>query len=494
MKHTILLLTLLLSFISRLIISNDINDNINGKYVNAIQSLYAKYELQGDVFFAVVNENGMIYSNITNPKTLNNEPSGWSNDSPLYIASHTKSMTGTLLKILEERGVLSLDETLFDYFPELTLDGKFDTKNVTIRHLLSHTHGINSTLMTWRTAYIGYDESYASLISMLNRNHRLDPSHQFRYSNAGPILAAAIAEKATGKTWKTLLNDYIFKPLSMNRTSGDVSFFDKEEIVPVKHYYNNNHLFTSGFFKSDETMHAAGGILSSLNDLAKWLQWNINQETNIVKNSDSFTEIHGQVTVQNRKFFTYQRHGYSLGWDLANYNNQEMLTRFGGFAGMSFHMSLIPEQKLGIIAFSNESRASMITHLMANYVYNLYLDPEHAEAIFVEETLAFEKSFNRAKQRMIPTADMVTPMNSTHDKMIGQYTNSDGWPDIYLSKENESYKMSWGTLNGIIYNSSNPKRPFMGFLGALPRSFSVSEKNGSIDSLFTGSLKYRKIK
>ena len=90
-----------------------------------------------------------------------------------------------------------------------------------------------------------------------------------------------------------------------------------------------------------------------------------------MNSKESFKDLHGKSTDQERTYFTYDRFGYSLGWDLATYQQDTILTRFGGYAGISFHLSFIPSKKIGIVAFSNENRAGRLPHLMANYVYNL---------------------------------------------------------------------------------------------------------------------------
>ncbi len=81
---------------------------------------------------------------------------------------NTKSFTGTLLKILEDKKVLDLNKTLADYLPQLNFNDSIDTKKKTIKSLLNHTHGIFSTSMTWKTAFLGYSGKNEELINDLN--------------------------------------------------------------------------------------------------------------------------------------------------------------------------------------------------------------------------------------------------------------------------------------------------------------------------------------
>jgi len=62
--------------------------------------------LFGDFIFAVVDEKGLAYSSAINRDILDDKKSSLNNNSPIYIASITKSFTGTLLKILKQEKVL----------------------------------------------------------------------------------------------------------------------------------------------------------------------------------------------------------------------------------------------------------------------------------------------------------------------------------------------------------------------------------------------------
>ena len=95
--------------------------NFTKKFESKVSNIYETYNLQGDFLLALVNENGLAYSFAMNKKILNNKPTNLDNNSPIYIASHTKAFTGTLLKILEENEKINLNKSVHDYLPELKL-------------------------------------------------------------------------------------------------------------------------------------------------------------------------------------------------------------------------------------------------------------------------------------------------------------------------------------------------------------------------------------
>ena len=448
-----------------------------------IQKIYTDYQIQGDVVFAIVDSSGLAYSYIVNKDVLEKRPTKYNDESPLYIASHTKSFTGTLLKILEEQGEIDLNASVKKYLPELHLNDKIDLDRITVKQLLNHTHGLFNTQLAWKTAFLGYSGNNIELIEDFNNDFQYDSSHQFRYSNVGPILAAMIVEKVSGKSWKQCMQDEIFNPLQMRGTTTEVSDFEKNEIMPSYTIDGSNSIVNSGFFKDDITMHASGGVLSSVSDLSKWICANINQEKNLLT-QESWNELHTSTTRQDRTYFTYHRNGYSLGWDVATYQNDTILTRFGGLAGISFHASFIPKKKVGIIAFSNDSRAYLLPHLLANYAYNYLFRPTHADSIFKKESALFQESFEKENEIRYPLQDNVLVVADSINPILGRYVNDKGWPDITLMTKDDHYIFKWGIQEGVVFMNGEA---YQADLGVMQRDFLIEN-----DSLFTGSLNYIK--
>lgn len=458
--------------------------NFSSEFENQLKDIYKEKELFGDFIFAVVDENGLAYSYAINKEILNDQKSSLDNNSPIYIASSTKSFTATLLKILEQKKILDLNKSLNDYLPQLNYNDSVDTKNITIENLLNHTHGTFSTSMTWKTAFLGYSGRNEELIHDLNTDFLFDPSGRFRYSNVGPIIAGMVVENVTGKTWKSEMKNYIFTPLKMESTSANVSDYKLNDIRPSLTISKEKGIIEKGFYKDDITMHAAGGIISTINDLSKWLSVNIRKD-NILLDNNNWSELHTSTTPQENEYFTYYRTGYTLGWDVAEYQNEKILTRFGGLAGISFHISFMPEKKIGIIAFSNDNRAYLLPHLMANYAYN-FINELPADNIYNSEKPLFEKSFENENEISFPKDSQMLIANNGNDNILGKYLNTENWPGISIDKKDKYYIFNWGILNGKIYE--NEERDYYSNLGVITRDFKIVN-----DTLLTGSLIYKKV-
>jgi len=456
----------------------------SAKFENQIKNLYLEKELFGDFILAIVDEDGLVYSIAINRNILHGQESALNNDSPIYIASSTKAFTGTLLKALEEKKILDLNKSVNYYLPQLNYNDSIDTKEITIKSLLNHTHGTFSTSMSWKTAYLGYTGKNDELINDLNNDFLFDPTGNFRYSNVGPIISGMIVESQTGNSWKEEMKNYIFSPLEMENTSTNVSDYNLEKIRPSFSISKERRIIEKGFYKKDITMHAAGGIISTINDLSNWLSANI-REDSILLDKNSWLELHTSTTPQDKRYFTYNRTGYSLGWDIAEYQKERILTRFGNLGGISFHMSFMPERKIGVIAFSNDNRAYVLPHLMADYAYNL-INTSSADSIFKIEKQIFEKSFKNENEISYPENSELLTERKVTDNIVGTYHSNENWPAITIDKKENFYIFTWGILNGKIYE--NEEGEYYSNLGVFQRNFKI--KN---DTLSTGSLTYKKV-
>tara|TARA_R110002020_G_scaffold122487_2_gene277848 strand:- start:28259 stop:29746 length:1488 start_codon:yes stop_codon:yes gene_type:complete len=458
--------------------------DIASSLARELGAIYRERQLYGDFGLAIVDEKGLVRSVLLNRDLLEGNPSILSNDSPIYIASHTKSFTATLLKILEEKGKLDLNASLFTYLPELHYLDSVDTQKITIKSLLNHTHGTFGTRFAYKTAFLGYKGGNDELINDLNTDFKYDPSHVFRYSNVGPIIAALVAERATGNSWKEEMGKELFGPLEMVNSSAKVSDYPPHSVRPSVTTTSERGIVHTGFYKEDITMHASGGIISSLADLSKWLSANIRQDDGILSKT-AWKELHNVTTDQDKDYFTYHRYGYSLGWDLAEYQGDTLLTRFGGLAGISFHISFMPRRKMGIIAFSTDNRAYNLPHLMADYAYN-QLNSKVADSLFKAEKQLFEKSFELEDNIVYPKKSDLWQISPENDRYLGLYQNSSGWPHIKIGKNNDRYTLKWGVLQGDIHTGEDAQTAS---LGVFDRNFTI--KN---DTLITGSLIYVKKK
>ncbi len=144
-------------------------------------------------------------------------------DDRWHIGSDTKAFTSTMIARLVERHVMSFDDTLATSFPSFAQDMDPAYRSVTVTQLLSHTAGLPALTddkdLPEFVAVIQTAKGVRGQRAAIARNYLTKPpaskSGEFAYSNIGFIIAGAIAEARTGKTWEQLIRELVFEPLGI---------------------------------------------------------------------------------------------------------------------------------------------------------------------------------------------------------------------------------------------------------------------------------------
>ncbi|MCK4745550.1 MAG: beta-lactamase family protein, partial [Bacteroidales bacterium] len=133
------------------------------------------------------------------------------------LASVSKGFAGALACLLEQEGILSLDERVVDHYPGFRLKDSVSTADMTIRNLLSHTTGLVPF------AFDNLVEAGDELSHIVDRLHEVSisgpPRTLYGYQNVTFSMWDPIARRATGTPYQVLLEEMIFKPLGMNDAS-----------------------------------------------------------------------------------------------------------------------------------------------------------------------------------------------------------------------------------------------------------------------------------
>lgn len=137
------------------------------------------------------------------------------NDAIFLIASITKPIVVMGAMRLIERGQLSLNDRVADFFPEFGRKGKYGT---TIRNLMTHTSGLPDMLPN----NVELRKSKATLADFVSETCAITPDfppgRSVQYQSMGTAVLAAITEQVSGMTCGEFLRQEFFRPLAMNDT------------------------------------------------------------------------------------------------------------------------------------------------------------------------------------------------------------------------------------------------------------------------------------
>ena len=160
-------------------------------------------------------------------------------DDRWHVGSITKSMTATLIAVLQDDGRLSLNDTLPALLPDIAMAGGWD--GCTLHHLLTHTAGApaNFPLKVQRVWPTTPQELVAArrrfIAGVLAKEPRNACGARHVYSNVGYTIAGHIAETIAGKPYEILVRDHVFAPLKLTSAGFGPPQGDAPNLEPVGH-------------------------------------------------------------------------------------------------------------------------------------------------------------------------------------------------------------------------------------------------------------------
>ncbi len=284
------------------------------------------------------------------------------------IGSITKQFTATAIMMLVEEGKVKLDEKITAYLSGLPEAWA----NVTVRHLLTHTSGIKSyTSVTDFITLCRNDHTPEEIIRMVAAEPlEFPPGEKWSYSNTGYYLLGLIVEKASGTSYWEFLDRHIFKPLGMTVTRSS----EPRAIIPNR--ARGYAWIDNGYVNIDPlsatTAYAAGAIVSTVLDMAKW---DAALYTERVLKKSSLDEMWNPATLT-----TGQKTDYGFGWRVGEIRGHRFVMHGGGTPGFRSHFLRLPDDRLTVIVLTNRG-GSTPAGSFAQGIAHLYLPDLREEPI-----------------------------------------------------------------------------------------------------------------
>jgi CubicO group peptidase (beta-lactamase class C family) len=273
------------------------------------------------------------------------------------IGSNTKAFTATALAMLQDQKKLSLDDYVTKYIPTFRLENKAAGEMATIRDLMCHRLGFK----TFQGDFTFYNTDLTRA-QVIDRLGRMKATYQFRtkwgYTNAAFLTAGEIIPRVTGQSWEMYLKQNIFAPLGMMNTLALAADLPKSYNRSVPHTLVDERLSAIPYAQIDGIA-PAGSISSSVNDMSKWVLALLNNgkvgarqvipEAAILA-TRAPQDIVGSIRHLNGET-NYELYG--LGWFLQDYAGHRIVMHDGGVNGFVSSVTLVPQDKLGIIILTN---------------------------------------------------------------------------------------------------------------------------------------------
>ncbi|HEX8567600.1 MAG TPA: serine hydrolase domain-containing protein [Pyrinomonadaceae bacterium] len=342
-----------------------------------------------------------------------------------------KQFTAAAVMMLVEEGKINLEDKIGKYFA----DAPETWKNITIRHLLTHTSGMGDYPRDFdlRADYTE-DELYKRIkLAPLT----FQPGEKWAYSNLGFVTLGILINKVSGKFYGDFLQERVFKPLGMTTAR----IINEADIIPNR---ASGYRLVKGEIKNQEWVSptvnttADGALYLTVYDMAKW-DAALNGDKVLKKTSleQSWT----QTKLNDGKTF-----GYGFGWMLGEINGHRIIEHGGAWQGFKAMISRFPDDKLTVIVFANliNAHEKKLAHGVAA-IYNSALAAPVARAIEDKEpkVTAFVKEFlqktaaGQVSQEMF-TTEAAAALFPDRLKQAGENLKSLGiFADIQLMERTE---------------------------------------------------------
>ncbi|HEX8178061.1 MAG TPA: serine hydrolase [Pyrinomonadaceae bacterium] len=341
-------------------------------------------------------------------------------ESAYRLASVTKTMTGTAIMQLAERGKIKFDEEIQTYVPYYPKQ-KWP---VTVRQLLVHLGG-GQTGSGIGPEYVTPREVVARIAKYPIQN---EPGVKFDYQTSGYNLLGAAIEEVSGKSFGAYLRENIWAPMGMKDTRMD----DVRDLIPnrVRGYTLVKGEIKNAPFLDVSSRFGGGGANGTVPDLLRWAS-NI-QRAGILSQS-SLDLMFTPVANKSGHFVGIDDDAwhYTLGWQVFPVNGQFVFYQDGGQTGTNTMVLHIPSENLSIAFACNLQEIDRMPYVQRLYEavtdqpwdISVYTKDKYDEALYRALSSTFNYGslhFDQTKQAYATDAQELAKGFSYFNKLVSR--------------------------------------------------------------------------
>lgn len=269
------------------------------------------------------------------------------------IASVTKPFTAAAILQLVEEGTFKLDAPVKDYIPWFSYKNKSQSLQVTIRHLLTHSAGINrfeGDGAIFEDEKKNRDSLEESIKSLRTVPMSFKPGTKAEYCNSCYNVLGLMIEKESGVDYEKYMEKKLFSPLGMANTT-----FNPANATNVASEYNwvfgLKHKSSYNNVVFGESQNPEGGIYSNVLDLSKFLSAMLGESplTLLSRETLDFSQAEGVLSEYGDSKYTVS------GFEVGKINGTKVLYKSGDGIGSTAVVMMIPEKKIGITLLVGDS-------------------------------------------------------------------------------------------------------------------------------------------
>jgi CubicO group peptidase (beta-lactamase class C family) len=274
-------------------------------------------------------------------------------DSLFQIGSITKVWTTTVVMGLVEEGRIELDAPVRRYLPDFAVLEDDVAERVTIRHLLTHSSGIDGDNFSDTGRGDDALEKYVATCAGLRQVHPVGAT--MSYCNTGFTLLGRVIEVVTGEVWDTAMRTRLFEPLQLTHTATL-----PEEVLrfraAIGHIQPGEDLVTAPMWGLPRTAGPPGAICSTASEVVRFAQLHLEggslDGAKILAPASVAAMQEPQIDVPSGGVGTSAAH-WGLGWELYEWGGRKVIGHDGGTIGQAAFLRVVPDAGVAIALLTN---------------------------------------------------------------------------------------------------------------------------------------------
>lgn len=275
------------------------------------------------------------------------------------IGSTSKTITALMIMRLVEQSILDLDRPVVEYLSGYVFSANPQWgEQVTLRHLLSHTSGLASGWKQWGPPDL--DALRRWVWGEMAHFAFLAEPGRVTYYGSGPCFAAHVAEAVTGKTYPQLVEEQVFTPLGMHRSTYDRRVAMTYPLALPHHRSDDGKLAVIHHYTDNPVRNPDGCCLSTVDDLANVAvmllqQGRLHREPYLKPESVATMQtVYGDYLDDARNDVRWAMAPYEgLGLNIGHYKGVHVTGHWGGGRSTRTMFDLFPERDLGVVCLTN---------------------------------------------------------------------------------------------------------------------------------------------
>jgi CubicO group peptidase (beta-lactamase class C family) len=371
-------------------------------------------------------------------------------DTLFAIGSVSKSFTSLVFGILNDEGKVDWDKPVRTYLPAFQIDDPIATDHATPRDLLSHRTGLARYDLIWYSSNFNRED-------LVGRLKYLKSDREFRsgyeYNNLMITTVGYLEGRVANSSWEDLVRSRIFEPLGMQKSN--FSVIDSQKSADFSQPYSlKKDIVTKVPFKNVDAIGPAGSINSSINDMSRYLIFQLGDGTYDGKrmvSQNNLKLVHtGQTAMTGLpEFFTQNGLGpmaYAMGWVDTTYRGHHMVWHNGGIDGFYSLLTMLPEDKIGVVVLSNliGNRAlEPVAYSAFDRLLGLSLDPWLDRYKALDDKA--KKAEAEAKKNKVSTAKTGTQPSHPLADFVGEYNNP-GLGTVKIAQHGQELTLAFNQL------------------------------------------------